>query len=100
MVYFAAVAYPVQEEPGGQGGVHDQADVRARVAQADRHPRVVEQLLDRVHPLVQEREVEQGPAVGLEGDPDERFGDRLTVPLRVRGERRLGIGGVVDRVVG
>ncbi len=71
-------------------------DVRARVAETDRHPGVVEQLLDRIHLLVEEGIVEERAPLGLERDADERLCDRLAVPLRVRGERSLRVGAIVD----
>ena len=80
------VTDPMEKEPGRERRVHDQTDVRARISESDRHARVVEQLLDRVHALVQEGIVEERAPVGLERDADERLDDRLVVLLRVRGE--------------
>ena len=95
-----AVADPVEQEPGRERCVHDQADVRARVAEADGHPRVVEQFLDGVHALVQERVVEQRAALRFARDAHERLGNRLAVRVGLGRQRRRGVGRVVDGVVG
>src|SRR5438105_3214218 len=50
-----AVSYPMQQEPGREGRVHDQTDVRTGVAEPDCHAGMIEQLLDGVHALVEER---------------------------------------------
>ena len=82
IVYFCRSRTQCSRNQVGKRRVHDQADVRAGVAETDRHPRVVQHLLDRVHALVQEREVEQGAAARLERDADERLRDRSRRAVR------------------
>ena len=61
----AAVADPVGEEEGRLARVHDHADVRAGVGQAQDARRVPQHPLDRVEVVVEERPVHQHLAVAL-----------------------------------
>ena len=101
IVYFCRSRTQCEQEPRRERRVHDQADVRAGVAEADRHARVVEHLLDRVHPLVEERVVEQRPARGSRarcGRTPRRSSRRARSACAA--SEVVGIGGVVDGVGG
>ena len=61
---------------------------------------VVEHLLDRVEPLVEQRHVEVDDAVALDGEVEERLHRAHAAPGGVGGERVLGAAVVAGRAVG